>query len=363
MTAPIPRPGILKIKPYVGGDTHIEGHEHVIKLASNESALGPSPKAIAAYQSIEDQLHRYPDGSATNLRKTIGETHGLNPEQIVCGNGSDELLDMLARAYAGPGDEILYSQYGFLVYRISASGVGATPIAAPECGYRASVDALIRLASEKTRVVYIANPNNPTGTYLSEDDLIQLRKGLPDASILVIDSAYAEFVSNVDYSSGMELVDRYKSIVMTRTFSKAYGLAALRLGWAYCPPNIVDVLNRIRQPFNVTAQAQAAGSAALADVEHLNAARTHNDLWSTKLRNGLDKIGLYTVPSAANFLLTQFSSPKAAENANRHLRRDGIIVREMGAYHLSNCLRITVGKEEENIRLLQSLSRYSTETG
>ena len=358
-----PRPGILDIVPYVGGGSAITGVEQVIRLASNESALGPSPRAIAAYRQVAGELHRYPDGSTQRLRNAIAARHGLDPARIVCGNGSDELLDLLARAYAGPGDEVLYSQYGFLVYRLSATGVGARPVAAPETAYRADVGALLDHVSARTRVVYVANPNNPTGTYLSADGLVRLREGLPDNVLLVVDAAYAEFVERNDYSSGLELVDRYETVVMTRTFSKAYGLAALRLGWAYGPPAVADVLNRLRQPFNITAPAQAAGVAALEDIAHLDAARAHNDHWLPRLSQDIAALGFAVVPSVANFVLVRFADQAAARATEGHLRRDGIIVRDMRAYGLPDCLRITVGRDEENALLLDSLRHHAAEAG
>jgi histidinol-phosphate aminotransferase len=357
-----PRPGILDIVPYVGGGNAIAGVAQVIKLASNESALGPSPHAMTAYRQVAGELHRYPDGSTQRLRDAIATRHGLDPARIVCGNGSDEVLDLLARAYAGPGDEVLYSQYGFLVYRLAATGVGATPVAAPETEYRADVNCLLDHVSARTRVVYIANPNNPTGTYLGAHELVRLREGLPENVLLVIDAAYAEFAECNDYTSGLELVDRYETMVMTRTFSKAYGLAALRLGWAYCPPAVADVLNRLRQPFNVTAPAQAAGIAALEDSAHLDAARAHNDHWLPKLSYDITAIGFPVVPSVANFVLVRFADAAAARAADGHLRGDSIIVREMTAYGLPDCLRITVGRDEENARLLESLCRHAAQT-
>ena len=358
-----PRPGILDIVPYVGGGSAIKGVEQVVKLASNESALGPSPKAIAAYRQVGCALHRYPDGPVQGLRHALASRHGLDPARIVCGNGSDELLDLLARAYAGPGDEVLYSQYGFLVYRLSAKGVGATPVAAPETDYRADVNALLAHTSERTRVVYLANPNNPTGTYISADELTRLRGGLPANVLLVIDAAYAEFVERNDYSSGLEMVDRYETVVMTRTFSKAYGLAALRLGWAYCPPAVADVLNRLRQPFNVNAAAQAAGIAALEDVAHLDKARAHNDNWLPRLSEGITAAGFAVIPSVSNFVLVRFDDEGAAHAADTHLRRDGIIVRDMSAYGLPDCLRVTVGRDSENELLLESLGRLAAGGG
>ena len=273
---PAPRPGILGITPYVGGEAKIAGVDRPIRLASNESALGPSAKAVAAYRALAGEIHRYPDGGADELREALGRCHGLDPARIVCGAGSDELITLLLRSFAGPGDEVLYSRHGFLMYPINAQAAGATPVAAPEQALTTDVDALLERVTERTRVVFVANPNNPTGTYLSAAEMARLHAGLPPSVVLAIDAAYAEFVNRNDYEAGMTLVDRAKNVVMLRTFSKIYALAGLRLGWAYCPPAIADILNRMRSPFNVNAPALAAGVAAVEDVAALIRAQTHN---------------------------------------------------------------------------------------
>ena len=247
MSALTPRPGIMKIAPYVPGKDSVDGKEPIAKLSSNEGALGPSPKAMAAYAKAAAELHRYPDGASEKLRKAIGRHYGLDPDRIICGAGSDEILNLLVRSYCGPGDELLYSQYGFLMYPINALGVGATPVAAPENNYRTDIDAMIAKITDKTRVVCLANPNNPTGSYVTKDDVRKLQKALPKNVLLVIDAAYAEYVSRNDYESGVELVDQFENVVMTRTFSKIYGMGGLRLGWMYGPAGIVDVISRLRQ--------------------------------------------------------------------------------------------------------------------
>src|SRR5207244_3140566 len=260
-SAPVPGPGILDISPYIGGEAKAEGFDRPIRLASNESALGPSPKAMAAYRALAGEIHRYPDGSAAELREALGRHHELDPERIVCGAGSDELIGLLLRAYAGPGDEVLYSQHGFLMYPIGAKAVGATPVAVPERALTADVEGFLARVTERTRVVFIANPNNPTGTYLSVNEMARLHAGLPPHVVLAIDAAYAEFVNRNDYDAGTALVDRAENVVMLRTFSKIYALAGLRLGWAYCTPAIADVLNRIRGPFHINAAALAVAAA------------------------------------------------------------------------------------------------------
>src|SRR5436190_23079089 len=299
--SPVPGPGILDIAPYVGGESKVAGIARPIRLASNESALGPSPKAIAAYRALADDIHRYPDGSAAELREVLGRHHGLDPERIVCGSGSDELIGLLLRAYAKEGDEVLYSRHGFLMYPIGAKSVGATPVAVPERELTADVDGILARVTERTRIVFIANPNNPTGTYLSADEMARLLAGLPPNVVLAIDAAYAEFVNRNDYEPGIALVNRASNVVMLRTFSKIYALAGLRLGWAYCPPAIADVLNRIRGRFKVTAPALAAGVAAVEDVAALERAHAHNERWLGWFSERLAALGIPLTPSVGNF--------------------------------------------------------------
>ncbi|MBI3516776.1 MAG: histidinol-phosphate transaminase [Proteobacteria bacterium] len=353
--APEPRPGIMDIAAYVGGESKIAGAHRVIKLASNESALGPSAKAIAAYRALADGLHRYPEGGSEALRDALGARYGLDPARIVCGAGSDELIALLVRGYVGPGDQVVYSRHGFLMYPIAAQAAGATAIAAPERNLTADVDALLAAITPRTRIVFLANPNNPTGTYITAEELKRLQAGLPRSVLLVIDAAYAEFVVRNDYSAGEDLVAAHDNVVMMRTFSKIYALAALRLGWAYCPPAVADVLNRIRGPFNVNAAAQAAGVAALLDQPAFDAARTHNDVWRPWLTEALTRLGLTVTPSVANFLLVHF---KNAEAANEHLLGHGIITRKMAAYGLPNCLRISVGTETECRAVADTLAAF-----
>ncbi len=358
MSALTPRPGIMKIAPYVPGKDSIDGKETIAKLSSNEGALGPSPKAMAAYAKAASELHRYPDGDTSKLRKAIGRHYGLDPARIVCGAGSDEILNLLVRAYCGPGDELLYSQYGFLMYAINALGVGATPVAAPAKDYGSDIDALLAAVTDKTRIVCLANPNNPTGTYVSKDDVRRLHAGLPKNVLLIIDAAYAEYVSKNDYESGVELVDQAENVVMTRTFSKIYGLGGLRLGWMYGPAAIVDVMSRLRQPFNVNLAAQIAGIAALDDIAHTDASRTNNDIWLPWLSTELTKLGLKPLPSVGNFLLVGFGSKERAMAANEWMMNDGLIPRLVAGYGLPEHLRITVGTETEVKAVQASLARF-----
>jgi histidinol-phosphate aminotransferase len=358
-TRPAPLPGILDIAPYVGGDAKLEGVERPIRLASNESALGPSPKAIAAYRALASDIHRYPDGSADDLRRALGERYHLDPARIVCGAGSDELIGLLQRAYAGPDTEVLYSRHGFLMYPIGAMAVGATPVAVPERELTADVDAILARVTPKTRIVFIANPNNPTGTYLSENEMARLHEGLPPDVLLVIDAAYAEFVNRNDYEAGAKLVDKAENVVMLRTFSKIFALAGLRLGWGYFPPEVADVINRVRGPFNVSAAALAAGLAALEDTDSLVKARAHNDRWQPWLNEKMAALGLHPTPSVGNFVLPQFPEGKHdADAAFRFLQSKGILTRKMGGYGLPDRIRITVGTGEENEKVAAALAEF-----
>lgn len=363
MSDPIPKPGIMAIEPYVGGESDLVGQNQVIKLSSNEGALGPSPKAQDAYRQAAGSLHRYPDGGCTALREAIGALHGLDASKIVCGAGSDELISLLCKAYAGPGDEVLYSEHGFLMYPIAAQAVGATPVSAPETGLTASVDKLLERVSGDTRLLFLANPNNPTGTYLSGDEMRRLRRELKEDVILVIDAAYAEYATRGDYSPGIDLVDADANVVMTRTFSKIYGLGGVRLGWAYCPAAIAGVLNRVRGPFNVGSPALAAGLAALADVAFTEKARAHNDQWLAWTREALLGLGLEAPPSAGNFVLVRFPGGPGrndivAEAADKFLKDRGIIVRAMKSYGLDDCLRITIGREDEMGAVIDALKEF-----
>ena len=364
MPAIQPRPGILQIVPYVPGNVDSLDPDKVIYLASNESPLGASPKAIEAFQTCANKLHIYPDGSSLALRETIAAQYGFDAQQIVCGNGSERLIDLITRAYAGPGDQILYSQYGFIMYPICAHAAGAEPVTAQETAYTADVDALLAAVTKQTRIVFLANPNNPTGTYISHAEVTRLRENLPENVLLVIDSAYAEYVDQADYTAGHQLVEnQQKNVVVLHTFSKIYGLAAVRLGWAYCPTEIADVLNRIRGSFNVTAPAQAAGIAALQDSEHTEKARAHNNIWLPWLDQALQEIGLETVPSIGNFVLARFPNSEICQAAHEFLSKNNIVVRPVAGYGLPEALRITVGLEHQNRQCVEALQVFMTQYG
>jgi histidinol-phosphate aminotransferase len=353
---PAPRPGILDIAPYVPGESGAKGAK-VYKLSSNESPLGASPRAVEAFRQAANSLELYPDGSATQLREAIASRYALKAENIVCGAGSDELLQLLAHAYLSPGDEAVYSRHGFLVYPIAIMANGATAVVAEEKNHTASVDAMLRAVSPKTRVVFLANPNNPTGTYIPVSEVKRLHAGLPPGCLLVLDAAYAEYVRRNDYEAGIELVSTFENVVMTRTFSKIYGLAGLRLGWAYCPSHIADVLNRIRGPFNVSAPAIAAGAVAITDKAFLAKAVAHNGRWLPWLATEIEKLGLKVTPSVANFLLIHFSKGQAPA-ADKFLVARGIFMRRMEAYHLPDALRCTVGTEEANHAVIAALAEF-----
>ena len=345
---PVPRPGILDIAPYIGGESRVAGVKRVIRLASNESALGPSPRALEAYRAEAQEIFRYPDGGSVALRRAIARRHGLDAECIVCGTGSDELISLLARAYAGAGDEVVYSRHGFLMYPIAAQSAGARPVAVPEKRLTADVDGLLAHVGSRTKLVYLANPNNPTGTFLPRDEVRRLHAGLPKSTLLVIDAAYAEFVARNDYEPGIELVQGAENVVMLRTFSKIYALAGLRVGWAYGSAGIIDVLNRVRGVFNINLPAQAAAVAALEDVAAVDRAREHNDIWRPWLERELASLGLEVTPAVANFVLVHFGTgAKGSDAAWSFLQSRGILTRKMGAYGLPEHIRITVGLEEE----------------
>src|SRR6516165_7700939 len=357
---PQPRPGVLAIDPYIPGESAAPGAARVFKLSSNETTLGPSPRAIAAYHAAAEHLADYPDGAATALRDAIGRAFGLDPDRIVCGAGSDDLLHLVAAAYLRDGDEAIHTTHAFLIYPIAILGSGATPVVAKEKNHTADVDAMLAAVSERTRIVFLANPNNPTGTYLPFNEVKRLHGGLPPRVLLVLDAAYAEYVRRNDYEAGIELVATSENVVMCRTFSKIYGLAALRLGWMFAPAHIVDAINRIRGPFNVTGPAIAAGVAAIEDLEHQERSREHNTRWLNWLTAEIGKLGLKVTPSVANFLLIHFPQAKGrtAKDADAFLTARGLILRQTTAYKLPNALRMTVGTEEANRLVVAALKEF-----
>lgn len=359
-TRPQPRRGVMDIAAYVPGKS--KGSHGVTrhKLSSNETPLGASPKAKAAFAELAEHLELYPDGSSLALRQAIADVHGLNADRILCGAGSDEVLSLIAYAYLGEGDEAIYTEHGFLVYDIAIKAAGATPVIAPEKNLTTDVDAILERVTPKTRMVFLANPNNPTGTYLPFDEVRRLHAGLPSNVLLVLDAAYAEYVRRNDYESGMELAATADNVIMSRTFSKIYGLANLRLGWAFGPAHVMDALNRIRGPFNVNGPALAAGIAAVKDKAFVEAAVAHNETWLPWVSAELEALGLTVTPSVGNFVLMHFPdvAGKRAEDADAFLLERGVVLRRVSNYGLPNALRMSIGSEEANREVVALLAEF-----
>ncbi|MGC6512111.1 MAG: histidinol-phosphate transaminase [Parvibaculales bacterium] len=345
MTTLKPKPGIMDLPAYVGGRETIDGVDNPVKLSANETPLGPSPLAVEAYKAAADSLEIYPDGAALALREALAEKHGLDVGKIVCGFGSDELLQLLPQAYAGPGDEVIHTAHGFLVYKLAATAAGARAVSVAEPELTADVDLILEAVSQNTKIVFLANPNNPTGTMISKQDVHRLHAGLREDIVLVLDGAYAEYVDPEKYEDGFALVDAASNVVTTRTFSKVHGLAALRLGWAYGAPEIIEVLNRLRGPFNVNTPAMLAGIASVRDDAHIAKAVAHNTKWRAWLSEQIQACGFETVPSEANFILVNFDPNGAvsAEQADMRLCEAGLIARRVGGYGLPDSLRISIG--------------------
>ncbi len=352
MTQPQPKPDILEIKPYIGGEGRF-GSARPIRLASNENPLGCSAAARDAYLRAAEDMHRYPDGAAQELRAALGKTYGLDPERIVCGAGSEELISLIVRSYAGIGDELVYSQNGFLMYPICAKAVGAKPVAAPEKDMRSDIEALLKAVTPKTKVMLLANPNNPTGSYLTKAEVEDLHARLPANVLLVIDAAYAEFVDAPDYDDGASLAAKHPNVATLRTFSKIHGLAGLRVGWGFCGGDIAGVVNRVRGAFNVSVPAQAAAIAALGDHDFVKKSAALARQGRAYLTRELSALGLKVWPSVTNFLLIEFG-PKA-EEIRIALRDRGIFIRQMGAYSLPTHLRISLGTMEDNEAVVAAL--------
>ncbi|MGR6468247.1 histidinol-phosphate transaminase [Rhizobium sp. PAMB 3182] len=363
MQEPVPRPGILDIATYVPGKESAPGVAKVYKLSSNETPLGPSPKAIEAFRGAASHLELYPDGQATELRQAIASVHGLNTANLICGNGSDELLGLLCHVYLGPGDEGIITEHGFLVYKIQIMGAGATPVVVKERDCAVDVDAILAAVTAKTKMVFIANPGNPTGSYVPVSEIRRLHQSLPSHVLLVLDAAYAEYVRRNDYEAGIELVSSNRNVVMTRTFSKVYGLAALRVGWLYGPLAVIDAMNRVRGPFNLNAPAIAAASAAIRDQGFVGKAVEHNLAWISTVTEALEKLGLKITPSVANFVLIHFPDVdgKRADAADAFLTSRGYILRAVKGYGFANSLRMTIGSEEANRGVIAALTEFMGE--
>ncbi|MBO0663816.1 histidinol-phosphate transaminase [Jiella sp. MQZ9-1] len=357
---PVPKDGVLDIAVYVPGKSRAPEGIKLHKLSSNETPLGPSPKAIEAARAAVADLAHYPDGQASELKTAIAEVYGLNTRNILCGNGSDELLGLLCQCYLAPGDEAIHTEHGFLVYEIQIQAAGATPVVAPERERTADVDAILAKVSDKTKLVFLANPNNPTGTYLPFDEIRRLHAGLPSHVILVLDAAYAEYVRRNDYGAGIELVSSADNVVMTRTFSKIYGLAGLRVGWMYGPEAIVETLDRVRGPFNLNAAAIAAGTAAIRDRAFIEEAARFNAEWLEWTTRAVEALGLSVTPSVGNFILIHFPETpgQSAADADAFLTARGFILRRVTGYGFPNALRMSIGSEEANRGLVGALAEF-----
>jgi histidinol-phosphate aminotransferase len=357
---PQPKAWVDALPLYIPGKAKAGGARPPVKLSANESALGCSPKAKAAYAEAAASLDRYPDGGASALREDIARRFGLDPEHIICGAGSDDVLLMAAHAYAGPGDEVIGMRYGFAIYPICAERVGATYIEVPDDAFRGNVDWFLAAITERTRLIYIANPNNPTGTYMPWSEIERLHKALPDGCLLVLDAAYAEYVDQSDYDSGLALAKSADNVLHTRTFSKIHGLPALRVGWGTAAAPIINALNKVRPPFNLNTPALKAALAALDDDAFIASAKAHNDRWLPWLAEGVSALGLEVVPSVCNFILIRFPEEDgvSAAAANAALLEEGYILRHLPGQGLPNCLRLTVGTEDENRGVLAALTRF-----
>jgi histidinol-phosphate aminotransferase len=359
-STPAPKPGILNIAPYVGGKSKLDGISEPIKLSSNENPLGCSEQARKAYFDAVERLHIYPEGRASKLREAVAEKFGLEPERLIFGNGSDEIFALINQCFLEPGDVMVTGQYGFLAYRISAKANQAEILYAPEPELRVDVDAILNLVDERTKVVYISNPSNPTGSWNSGEEIRRLHAGLPERVLLVIDEAYAEYVTAPDWESALELARNSTNLVVTRTFSKIHGLAGLRIGFGYAPQAVAEAVDRIRLPFNNSIPAQEAGVAALSDDAHHEKTRELVREWLPRLTQSIRGMGFEVFPSAGNFVLVRFpDETKSARDADAFLHSRGLIVRPVGGYGLTDCLRITVGTPEQNGVLLDALQAFA----
>ncbi|SPF77657.1 histidinol-phosphate transaminase [Pseudoprimorskyibacter insulae] len=351
-----PQPGIMDIALYVGGKAKVDGVANVVKLSSNENPFGPSPAAQDAIKRAAHEVHRYPSTDHLELRTAIAQVHNLDVDRIICGVGSDEIIHFLCQAYVGQGDEVVYTEHGFSMYRISTLAAGGTPVEVPENQRMTDVDAILNGCTDRTKLVFIANPNNPTGTMIGLAEVERLAKGLPEGAILVLDGAYAEYVAG--YDGGAGLVERRDNVVMTRTFSKIYGLGGMRVGWGYAPKPIIDVLNRIRGPFNLSNLALVAAEAAVRDRDYVERSRFENTRMRTWLAEALAEHGVPSDTSMGNFILARFNSPAEAHACDDFLQKEGLIVRRVDSYKLPNALRITIGDEASCRRAAHCIGQF-----
>ncbi|WP_167141461.1 histidinol-phosphate transaminase [Pseudomonas sp. OTU750018] len=356
------QPGVQQLSPYVPGKPVDElareldlDPASIVKLASNENPLGPSPKALEAIRGELAELTRYPDGNGFELKSRLAARCGVQINQVTLGNGSNDILDLVARAYLAPGLNAVFSQYAFAVYPISTQAVGAQGKVVPAKDYGHDLEAMLAAIDENTRVVFIANPNNPTGTWFGPDALERFLARVPGNVLVVLDEAYIEFAEGDELPDGLKYLTRYDNLLVSRTFSKAYGLAALRVGYALSSAQIADVLNRVRQPFNVNSLALAAACAALDDADYLAQSCQLNDAGMAQLEAGLRELGLSWIPSKGNFIAVDFGRDTAA--INQALLRAGVIVRPVAGYGMPNFLRVSIGLPAENARFLDALAK------
>lgn len=357
MTARItPQPGIMEIALYQGGQSAIPGRTEVLKLSSNENPLGPPPSALAAIAEAAGKAHLYPPTDHAELRAAIAEVHGLDPERIICGVGSDEVLQFVTQAFAGPGDEIIHTEHGFSLYPVLIHMAGATPVTVPERERVVDVDAILAAITERTRVILVTNPGNPTGTILPEGEVERLVAGVPEEIIVVLDGAYTEYAEG--YDGGAALAESHPNVLMTRTFSKIYGLGGLRIGWGYAAKELIDVMTRIRQPFNLSGIQLAAGQAAVRDRDWVAQCAELNRVQRARLAGALGQLGIACDDSATNFILSRFADAAEADSAHAALIAAGIIVRKAGGYGFPEGLRITVGDAEQTGRVIETLTNW-----
>jgi histidinol-phosphate aminotransferase len=356
MTLPRPRPNLDALRPYQAA----MGQDFSFNLSANEACLGASPAALAAAAAAASNADCYPDGSSRTLRLAIGARYGLDPELSIVGAGSEELISLLVQAYVAPEEEVLFSQYGFIKYELAARAHAAIPVRAPEVEFTADVDALLAAVTPRTQVVFLANPNNPTGTYLRDAQVRRLRERLAEHIVLVVDAAYAEFVERADYADGLALAKATPNTICLRTFSKIHGLAGLRCGWGYGPREVINALHKIRGAFNVSVVAQAAAAAAIADTAHEARSREHNAKWLSWLSTRLLAAGLKVIPSVGNFLVARFQSADICEAATSSLKGHGVLAMPLAGYGLPEALRITVGTERANQAVVAALTGGAT---
>ena len=356
MTTITPKPGIMDIALYQGGASHVEGRTNVLKLSSNENPLGPSDATKEAFSRAVHDLNRYPSTDHASLRNAIGEVWGLNPAQIICGVGSNEILQFLCQAYAGPKDEVVFTEHGFAMYRIFALAAGAKPVEVAERERVIDVDAILKACNKRTKLVFIANPANPTGTMIGAGEIRRLAEGLPPQTLLVLDGAYAEYVDG--YDACASLIAERANVFMTRSFSKMYALGGLRVGWGYGPAEVIDVLNRLRQPFNLSTAALVTAEAAMRDVAYVRRCRTENAKWRDWLARTLAEMGVPSDTATANFVLARFADAAEVDACEAHLRSEGILVRKVAGYKLPQCLRITVGDEASCRRVAHAIGQF-----